>query len=159
MDIKQVKRVNLTKEEKKIVQSLMQDLWEIEEPFLSHIPAQYGGLDYMLLSCFNRMDDILLGYVDGELVGFLANQVEHHNEVEKLVVKAEHRGKGYGRCLIHGFKLIVHKPMFVIITPGNVNACKFYESVGFGVEDKEHRVGADIERYQVGYFTGVLVDA
>ena len=76
MVIKQVKRVDLTKEEKKVVQCLMRDLWEIEEPFLSHIPAQYGGLDYMLISAFNKLDDILLGYVDGELVGFLGNQVD-----------------------------------------------------------------------------------
>lgn len=31
MVIKQVKRVDLTKEEKKVVQCLMRDLWEIKE--------------------------------------------------------------------------------------------------------------------------------
>lgn len=158
MEIKQVKRLDLTKEQKSFVHALMLELWDVEEPFLSHIPAQYGGLEYMLLSCFNRLDDILLGYVNGEPVGFLANQVERQNEVEKLVVKKEHRGKGYGRCLIHAFNLIVRKPMFVIITPGNVNARKFYESVGFDIEDKEHRVGAEIERYQVGYLVGALMN-
>lgn len=158
MEIKQVKRLDLTKEQRKVVQDLLRDLWDIEEPFLQHVPAMYGGLEYMLISAFNRMEDILLAYVDGEPVGFLGNQVERLNEVEKLVVKAEHRGKGYGRCLIHAFKLIVSKPMFVIITPGNVNARKFYESVGFDIEDKEHRVGADIERYQVGYLVGALIN-
>lgn len=159
MDIKQVKRVNLSKEERKFVHDLLLDLWEIEEPFLSHIPAQYGGLDYMLISAFNKLDDILLGYVDGELVGFLANQVEDHNQVDKLVVKKEHRGKGYGRCLIHAFKLIVKKPLFVIITPGNVNACKFYEAVGFDVQDKEYAAQEGTEYYQLGVLDGVLVDA
>lgn len=48
MVIKQVKRVDLTKEEKKVVQCLMRDLWEIEEPFLSHIPAQYENLIFWL---------------------------------------------------------------------------------------------------------------
>lgn len=156
MEIKQVKRMNLTKEQAAVVKGLMRELWDIEEPFLQHVPAMYGGLEYMLISAFNKLDDLLLGYVDGELVAFLGNQIECHNEVDKLVVKQEHRGKGYGRCLIHGFKLIVRKPMFVIITPGNVNACKFYETVGFDVEDKENRVGAHIDRYQVGYFTGAL---
>lgn len=159
MDIKQVKRVDLTKEEKKVVQGLMRDLWEIEEPFLSHIPAQYGGLDYMLISAFNKLDDILLGYVDGELVGFLGNQVDCSYEVDKLVVKQEHRGKGYGRCLVHGFKLIVPKPMFVIITPGNVEAAKFYEAIGFDVEDKRHSTPVGEEHYQIGVLDGVLVDA
>lgn len=159
MDIRQVKRVNLTKEERKTVQSLMRDLWDIEEPFLSHIPAQYGGLEYMLLSAFNKLDDILLGYVDGELVGFLGNQVERQNEVDKLVVKAEHRGKGYGRCLIHGFKLVAYKPMFVIITPGNVNASKFYEAVGFEVVDKRHSTPVGEEHYRIGVLDGVLINA
>lgn len=159
MDIKQVKRANLTKEEKKVVQGLMRDLWEIEEPFLSHIPAQYGGLDYMLISAFNKLDDILLGYVDGGVIGFLGNQVDCSYEVDKLVVKQEHRGKGYGRCLIHGFKLIVPKPMFVIITPGNVNASKFYKAVGFDVEDRKHALPVGEDHYQVGVLDGVLVDA
>jgi ribosomal protein S18 acetylase RimI-like enzyme len=159
MEIKQVKRIDLTKEQKGVVQELMLDLWGIEEPFLSHIPEQYGGLEYMLISCFNRLDDILLGYVDGELIGFLGNQVDHHNEVEKLVIKEEHRGKGYGRCLIHAFKLMVEKPMFVLIAPGNVNASKFYRAVGFNVEDKTHSTPSGIEHYQLGVLEGVLVDA
>lgn len=159
MDIKQVKRVDLTKEQRKFVYDLMLELWKIEEPFLSHIPAQYGGLDYMLISAFNGLDDILLGYVDGELVGFLANQVDCSYEVDKLVVKEEHRGKGYGRCLIHGFKLIVLKPIFVIITPGNVNASKFYKAVGFDVEDRKHALPVGEDHYQVGVLDGVLVDA
>jgi len=159
MDIKQIKRLDLSKEQKAAVQSLMRELWVIEEPFLSHIPPQYGGLEYFLLSAYNKLDDILLGYVDSEIVGFLGNQVECQYEVDKLVIKAEHRGKGYGRCLINAFKLIAQKPMLVIITPGNVNATKFYQAVGFEVEEKEHHTPVGVEKYQIGVLDGVLVYA
>lgn len=159
MEIKQVKRIDLTEEQKSFVAAMLLELWDVEEPFLTHVPAMYGGLDYMLISAFNKLDDVLLGYVDGELVAFLANQVEVHNQLDKLVVKKEHRGEGYGRCLIHAFKLIVTKPMFVIITPGNVNARKFYESVGFDVTDKRHKTPTSEDHYQIGVLDGVLVDA
>jgi len=126
-----VKKSELTKEQEAFIRQMLDDLWVIEKPFLEHIALHYGGHEGLLDSAFSKLEDIVFAYVGETIVGFIANNTGVLNEVDKLVIHSDHRGQGYGRRLIEVFKSISPEPIFVIVTPGNAAARRFYKSAGF----------------------------
>ncbi len=135
MEIKAFKKENLSLEQKAFVYKLLSELWDVEESLLPHIPAQYGGIEFMFSSAYNRLGDVLLGFVGEEPVGFIANHYLSNSDVEKLVIAKEHKRKGYGRCLVNALCLVADRWLEVCITPGNNDAINFYKGIGFELSE------------------------
>ena len=84
----------------------------------------------------------LLAYRDDVLVGFVVlagpRGTERGTELRRIVVAAEHRGRGHGRALLRAAADRVARRgtgrMWLDVKPGNRRARALYESEGFTLE-------------------------
>ncbi|TCK24849.1 GNAT family N-acetyltransferase [Pseudonocardia endophytica] len=81
----------------------------------------------------------LLAHRDGVLVGFVVlagpRGTETGTELRRIVVAAEHRGRGHGRAMLRA--VLAHVPtgrVWLDVKPGNERALALYAGEGFVVE-------------------------
>lgn len=137
MEIKCFKREVLSPELQAFVMKLLNELWIVEEPYLNNVLPMHNGVEGLINDCYKLLDCVLVGFVEDQPVGFIANHVESSNEITKLVIASEHKRKGYGRCLVNALCLTLDTWLEVIITPGNKNAVDFYKDTGFDIHEHE----------------------
>ena len=146
MEIRQFQKESLSDELKAFVLKLMYELWAIEEPYLKEFASKHDSIEGLINTCYDFLDVVLVGFVDNEPVGFIANHTHSYNEITKLVVASEHKRKGYGSCLVSALCLTMETWLEAIIIPSNENAVKFYKAEGFVLT--EHK--CESHKYLIG---------
>lgn len=132
MEITYLNKENLTKDQADFVRLCLRELWDIEAPFLEDfILADIGPPERAQADAYESLGGVFLAKVGGEYVGILAYQGAYSTYIDKIHILEQHRGKGYGRCLVNAFQLEIDTVIRVIVTTGNDKSHAFYKGIGF----------------------------
>jgi len=84
---------------------------------------------------------VLISQADNKIEGFVTVKIhENYGQIGLIAVNPIKHGKGIGRNLIYAVENHLKKyfKLLVATQETNVNACKFYENLGFTLEKKEY---------------------